>query len=128
MGFLDKLFNAEQASLREDWKVLNRIEQLEEIKKASYNKPAVIFKHSISCGISGMAKYKLEENWNFQDEDLDFYYLDLINNRPVSNAVAQTFNVVHQSPQILVIKDGVSIYDTSHHMVGVPAIKKALEA
>ena len=126
MGILDSFFKAEEASLQEDWKILNQIEQLSEIKAASFEKPAVIFKHSITCGISSMAKYKLEDKWDFQAGEIDFYYLDLLTYRPVSNAVADTFKVVHQSPQILVIKNGEAVYDTSHHMVSVQAIRNSL--
>lgn len=126
MGILDSFFKAEEASLQKDWKILNQIEQLSEIKEASLQKPIVIFKHSITCGISSMAKYKLEEKWDFQEGEIEFYYLDLLTYRPVSNAVAETFKVVHQSPQILVIKNGEAVYDTSHHMVSVQAIRNAI--
>ena len=42
------------------------------------------------------------------------YFLDLISYRNVSNAIADEFGVLHQSPQILVVKDGKCIYDDSH--------------
>ena len=126
MGMFDKLFNTSAPQLLEDWKILNDTAQIEEIKKQSFNKPVVIFKHSISCGISGLAKHNLEKDWNFDTTSLDFYYLDLLSHRPVSNLVAEAFDVVHQSPQILVIKDGKSVFDTSHHLVNVESIEKAL--
>ena len=126
MGFLDRLRASQIEDLPADWKVLGEARQIEEIKKASHQKPIVIFKHSTSCGISSMAKYKLEDKWDFSGEDLEFYYLDLLSNRPISNAVADAFGVVHQSPQILVIKNGKAIFNTSHHMVSIGAIKEAI--
>ena len=126
MGFLDRLKGSQVEELPTNWKVLNEADQIEKIKTASHQKPIVIFKHSTSCGISSMAKYKLEDKWDFNGEELDFYYLDLLSNRSISNAVADAFGVVHQSPQILIIKDGKAIYNTSHHMVSVAAIKEAL--
>ena len=122
MGFLDKL----GPQLLEDWKVLEKAEQLDEIKQLSFDHPVVIFKHSVSCGISAMAKHKLESSWDFPADALHFFYLDLLANRSVSNLVAETFGVVHQSPQILVIRNGEAVYDTSHHMVSTEAIKKAI--
>ena len=122
MGFLDKL----GPQLLEDWNVLDKAEQLEEIKQLSFDSPVVIFKHSVSCGISAMAKHKLEAAWDFPEDALHFYYLDLLAHRSISNLVADTFGVVHQSPQILVIRNGEAVYDTSHHMVSTEAIKKAI--
>ena len=126
MGFLNNMFGSAETSMQEGWKVLNDAAQLKEIKKRSFERPVVIFKHSVTCGISAHAKHKLESAWDFADEDLEFYYLDLLSYRPVSNLVADTFNVIHQSPQLLVIKNGEAIYDTSHQMVSVDAIKGAL--
>ena len=125
MSFLDRIRNA-SANQHNSWKVLNDSRQLNEIDEISKSKPVVIFKHSTSCGTSAFAKHGMEAEWDFEDTDLDFFYLDLLRYRPVSNEVASHYGVVHQSPQILVIKDGKAIYDTSHFNVNVGAIKKAL--
>ncbi len=44
----------------------------------------------------------------------DFHYLDLINYRSLSNKIAETFGVNHESPQVLIIKDGTCVFDESH--------------
>ena len=100
MGFLDRILAAEQADIHNDWKVLQEVHQLDSLISDSFNKPVVIFKHSIRCGTSAMAKFQLEQSWDFSAEDLDFYYLDLINHRKISNQIAEVLNVVHQSPQM----------------------------
>lgn len=123
---LDKLFGTSAPELLEDWQVLGEISQLEEIKKRSFEKPVVIFKHSVSCGISAMAKHKLESQWDFDQDSIDFFYLDLLALRPISNKIAEMFGVIHQSPQLIVIRNGEAVYNTSHHMVSVDAIKQAL--
>lgn len=126
MGFLDRVLSAQKEDIHTAWKVLDKEYQLEQIIEDSKQKPVVIFKHSIRCGTSAMVKYQLERQWNLSEEDMDFYYLDLINHRAISNKIASVFNVVHQSPQIIVLKDGKSVYDTSHMMISLSGIRKAI--
>ena len=97
------------------WQKLESLEGLTNIKELSANKPVLIFKHSTRCSISAMALSRLERAWKDSDnEKIEPYYLDLIEYRPVSNQIADTFNVRHESPQVLVIKDGKSVYNNSH--------------
>lgn len=95
------------------WKNLEQLSQLEEIAAQSVAKPQIIFKHSTRCSVSVMVKNKLEGE-NFEEVKADFYYLDLLSYREISNAIAQKFHVYHESPQVLVIKNGESVYDESH--------------
>jgi bacillithiol system protein YtxJ len=95
-----------------NWINLQSEDQLQEIVSNSNSKPQVIFKHSTRCSISSMAKNRLDKKDN--PDGMDFYYLDLIRHRNISNRVATDFNVTHQSPQVLVINHGKCIYDESH--------------
>ncbi len=96
-----------------NWKALNDLEQLESIKAASYTTPQVIFKHSTTCSISRMALDRFERA--AAPENVDFHYLDLLKHRPISAAIAEKFQVFHESPQVLLIKQGECIYDESHY-------------
>ncbi|PSL46585.1 bacillithiol system protein YtxJ [Chitinophaga niastensis] len=95
-----------------NWKTLISEEQLPEINTASAHQPVAIFKHSTRCSISSMAKARLDRA--AAPEGLTFYYLDLIANRALSNKVAETYNIPHESPQLLLIRNGECIYDESH--------------
>ena len=95
-----------------NWKTLTSEEQLEEINTASAQEPVTIFKHSTRCSISSMAKARLERAG--APEGLTFYYLDLISYRSVSDKIADMYGVGHESPQILLIRDGECIYHESH--------------
>ena len=95
-----------------NWILLTTEIQLQHIIEHSATKPQLIFKHSSRCSISSMAKNRLERN--FQPVNIDFYFLDLLAHRPLSHHVAEVFNVAHESPQILLIKDGRCVYDESH--------------
>lgn len=96
-----------------NWHPIKTIEQLEQIKSASYNTPQVIFKHSTTCSISRMALDRFERAE--APENVDFHYLDLLNFRAISNEIATFFQVHHESPQVILIKGGECIYDESHY-------------
>jgi len=103
-----------------DWIELTDEKQLEEIKKNSFQQPQVIFKHSTRCSISSVAKSRLERSGS--PENIPFYYLDLIKYRTVSNRVEENFLVQHESPQVLLIKDGECIYEESHSGISMDEI------
>ncbi|MDN4166246.1 bacillithiol system redox-active protein YtxJ [Cytophagales bacterium LB-30] len=106
-----------------EWKKINSVEQIEEIKKASAENPVLIFKHSTSCSISAMALNRLERTWtDAASEKVSPYYLDLLAYRPISSQIAQEFGIEHQSPQVLLIKNGVCIYDESHYGISLSGI------
>lgn len=94
------------------WITLNTEDQLNEIDLRSFEKPQLIFKHSTRCSISSVIKNRLYKN--APPENIDFYYLDLIANRNISNAIAQKYNVAHESPQVLLIREGKCVFDESH--------------
>ena len=96
-----------------EWNKLSEVDQLEEIDKRSQEKPVVLFKHSTRCSISSMALSRFERSFK-EDAEFEPYYLDLITNRDVSNLIAERYNVTHQSPQAILIKNGKAIFDSSH--------------
>ena len=103
-----------------NWIALETEEQLATIKEESNTKPVVIFKHSTRCSISSMAKNRLDRE--VPVENINFYYLDLIRYRSVSNKIAEVFNVFHESPQILLISKGECVYDESHNGISMDDI------
>ena len=117
MGFIDKLFGGSKEVKEEKvlpWIPLNDMQQLNHIEEKSKTKTQVIFKHSTRCGISRMVINQFVDNYSLTEKDLDLYYLDLLDFRDVSNEVGYKFQVVHQSPQLLVIKNGVVVTHESH--------------
>lgn len=104
------------------WIPLTRIEQIEEIKERSKSIPQLIFKHSTRCGTSALAKSRLEKKQ--APATIEFYYLDLISYRPISKKIAEDFKVYHESPQVLLIKNGECIYEESHIGIRMEEIAK----
>lgn len=105
-----------------NWIKLTTKEQLDQIKDKSRDMPQVIFKHSTRCPISSMAKSRLERG--SQPEGMDFNFLDLIAHRDISSRVAEDFDVSHESPQILLIKNGRCIYTESHSAIRLEDIAR----
>jgi bacillithiol system protein YtxJ len=108
------------------WNNISAIDDIATIKARSVKRPCLIFKHSTSCEISSIAKYRLESDWNFEADQLEPYYLDLIANRPISNYIAEAFEVYHESPQILLIVNGECIHDASHLDITVQELHDVL--
>ncbi len=108
------------------WEQLTQTSQLETILEESKERPVLIYKHSTRCGISSMALDRLERSWDEDGKAIKPYFLDLIAYRNVSNIVAEMFNVYHQSPQIIVIKDGKAVFDESHMGISFQALKNAI--
>ena len=95
-----------------NWISLQDEQQLTEIKEKSKSRPQLIYKHSVRCGVSSVVKSRLEKAK--LPTDIDYYYLDIIHFRSVSNKIAEEFKVYHESPQVLMIKNGECVYEESH--------------
>jgi len=97
-----------------------QLESAEQIKNIQQNPGySIIFKHSTRCSISMMAKKRFELEWDELPKDISLYFLDLIKYRELSNQVASDFHVHHESPQLLLIKDGECVLDQSHSNISV---------
>lgn len=99
--------------------------ELPSFLEESNHKTVMFFKHSTRCSISSMAKSRLESEWDL-DEEVTPIYLDLISYRNLSNLLADKFGVQHESPQIILVKEGIAVYDASHSQISVSDIKKSL--
>ena len=108
-----------------NWKVLEHIDQIDKIINESWNKHVLIFKHSTRCIISKMALKNFENDFLLHDV-IDAYFLDLISYRNISNEIAEVFAVEHQSPQILLIKDGRVVYHESHEGIDANVLTKII--
>lgn len=110
------------------WNVLNAPDQIAVIRQESKLSPVLIFKHSTRCNISRTTLDRLERSWKDEEmRDVKAYYLDLISHRNISNQLAEEFDVEHESPQILLIKDDVSTYHRSHFEIDYAQIREAVK-
>ena len=108
-----------------NWIELIDLGQLNEIMDLSHEQPVVIFKHSTRCSISRMALKQFENEFDLEGS-ITPYFLDLLKHRDISNEIATRFEVYHQSPQLLLIKEGKSIYDVSHSDIDAVVLKEKI--
>ena len=130
MGLFNKLFgdsdNKDTSSSNVAWNELTEIKQLDDIIQESAETPAIIFKHSTRCAISRMALKNFESEYSIEEGKVKPYFLDLLEHRDISNEIANIFHVEHQSPQLLLVKDGVVVYHTSHGDIDARDVKEKI--
>ena len=111
-----------------NWESLADIRQIDEIKNLSNEIPVLIYKHSSRCSTSSMVLNRLERSWKMEHSKVfKPFFLDLITYRNISDAIAHTFNVEHESPQVLVIENGNSIYHRSHFEIDYQTILDTIQ-
>ena len=90
---------------------------LEEIINKSFEKPVLVFKHSTACPISGIVYNRIEELCEELSDKFDCYLLLVIESRSASNALADMVSIKHESPQVLLVKNGACVFNESHLMI-----------
>lgn len=110
-----------------NWIELTTEEQLNEAINRSSEKPVLLFKHSTRCSISSMAFGGFQARWTGDEADIEIYYLDLIRYREVSNKIAELTNVVHQSPQVIVLKNKEVVYTATHNSISAVDALKSIQ-
>jgi bacillithiol system protein YtxJ len=95
---------------------------------ASQVKPVFVFKHSTRCPVSGAARNRVVE-YEAQNSGngVDIRMVKVIENRPLSNAIAEALGVRHQSPQIILVKDRAAVWSASHGEVRGDRLQEALD-
>jgi bacillithiol system protein YtxJ len=130
MSFFKNIFKENVNSSKEEvnetakFYTLDKTEQFDEIDEISQTKPVVLFKHSTRCSISRMALKQFDAEFNYPEEKIDWYLLDLLNHRDLSNEIASRYNIVHQSPQIVVIRNGKAVFNESHDSISAEDLKQ----
>ena len=129
MGLFKNIFGSDTSKSEEkklfiNWIPLSSLSQLEEIKEQSKTESIGIFKHSTRCGISRGVVRQFENSFDEELSTLKVYYLDLLNFREISNGVGIQFQVLHQSPQLLMIKNEHTVAHAAHYDIMSIDLKK----
>ncbi|NHN24378.1 bacillithiol system redox-active protein YtxJ [Flavobacterium jejuense] len=130
MSFLNKIFGssenekAEESYVKPKFYTLTGIEEFETIDAISYEKSVVLFKHSTRCSISRFVLKRFDAEYDFSEEQMNWYLLDLLNYRDVSNEIARRYSIEHQSPQIIVVRNGKAVFNTSHDSIDFSDLKQ----
>ena len=126
MSFFKNIFGEDKPNElpKIHWHYLESMAELDDIENISFEKPVAIFKHSTRCSISRFSLRQFEKEHTIEADKLELYFLDLLANRDISDAIERRYQVQHQSPQLIVIKDGKAIYDASHSDIQAESLQK----
>lgn len=126
MGILNKVFGtseSQEVKPKIDWNNLTDLKDLDDVSQKSFETPVFIFKHSTTCSVSRMAIKQFENEYNLNENQVVPYYLDLLKHRDISNEIASKFEVIHQSPQLILIKNGKAVYSKTHSEIDFNELK-----
>jgi bacillithiol system protein YtxJ len=84
---------------------------------------AILFKHSVLCGISSGALVQVERFAEAHPE-VPVFQVNVIEDRPLSNEVEMRTGVRHASPQVILLRDGRPAADMSHGRIRVEALRR----
>lgn len=124
MGFLDQIFGKkeDQDHSKSLWKKIESQKDLDAAVEKSSQQKVLIFKHSTRCFISKTVLRSFEKQMQESDKNFGYYFLDLLAYRSISNEIESRFDVVHQSPQLIVLENGKAIYNASHQNIDLDKI------
>jgi bacillithiol system protein YtxJ len=126
MGLFKGMFgkSEQQSNSKLQWNYLVSIEDLNAAEQVSHEKTVLLFKHSTRCSISRFVVKQFENTFDISEHTMEIYFLDLIEYRSISNEIASRFGVVHQSPQMIVLKNGKAVYDASHESIDAKSLEQ----
>ena len=115
MGLFDAFFRDE----KNVWPglKLEDMAQFDKLMTNSFSTPQLIFKHSTRCSISRFVLNAFIANYGYSSQDFGAWYLDLLEHRPISNMIALRLDVVHESPQLIIIKNEKTLKSASHENI-----------
>ena len=73
-----------------------------------------------------MVLKQFEFQYDYNISDVKYYLIDVIKNREVSNEIAYIYNINHESPQLIVIKNGELVHNSSHSDISFSNIKNSI--
>lgn len=109
-------------------KELGTLDDLDAALAASASQPILIYKHSLTCGSSGVAYEEILDLVEGTMLPGTAYLVRIQAARDVSRAIEERLKVRHESPQVLLVVDGRVVWHASHFRVTARAIAAALQA
>ena len=95
---------------------------LENLISDSTQKPVIVFKHSTACSISSRAYREMEKL------EGQVNILEVQSAREVSRELANRTGIRHETPQVIVLRDGKAVWNASHFDVKAADVMKAVES
>ena len=96
---------------------LNSVEYWQELNKKSHEQPQIIFKHSSACPISLTAFESLKEAEEAGATPQDIHMLVVQVSPELSAQIEEESGIKHESPQLLILKDGNVAFHANHYEI-----------
>ena len=110
-------------------KPLTNLQELDACLSESLQRPILIFKHSTACPISSEAFREVAKYTQGAGETgPEVYMVKVIEDRPVSNQIADELALQHRSPQLILVKDRAVVWSSSHYGINQHAIRDAISS
>ena len=127
MSILGSLFSYKSdKNSTENWNTLESLDHWNQLLDQSFQNAVVVFKHSTRCFISRSVLNNFEATGMNAGTPQTFYLLDLLSYRSVSDAITEHTLVEHQSPQIIVLKDGKTVFTASNDAISFDSVLEFL--
>ncbi|MCQ4086030.1 bacillithiol system redox-active protein YtxJ [Saccharibacillus sp. JS10] len=102
-------------------------EELEAAIEQSKEQPVLVLKHSTRCPISAGAYAEAQRYLgDSPNEEAEYKLIHVVEDRPVSLEAADRLGVEHASPQVILLKNGLAVWNTSHGKITAAALQEAL--
>ncbi|MEW6128275.1 MAG: bacillithiol system redox-active protein YtxJ [Acidobacteriota bacterium] len=109
-------------------KELHTLEELEQTFEESKTHPVLLFKHSNACPISSRAFREFKTYLENPDESVSYKLIIVQTARPVSNAIESRLNILHESPQAILVKNGKGIWNASHGAITASRLAETIQS
>jgi len=127
--FIAQLAEAGTAQQEASMTTLDSEDALAACLAESHEKPLFVLKHSTRCPVSSSALGEVRSWVNTGAHgEVPVYINYVVEDRPVSNLLAETLGVRHESPQLLLLSKGKALWNASHGGITERAMDAALKS
>jgi bacillithiol system protein YtxJ len=95
---------------------------LDNLLSDSKQKTVLVFKHSNACPISARAYREMQK----LEDEVNLLEIQAVPD--LSREVESLTGVTHESPQVILLRDGKAVWNASHFDVNAASVSQALES
>ena len=101
---------------------LNSVAELAEVERQEL---AVVYHHSPICWICALARFRLKR-FARAHRNIPIYLVNVLRSRALVDEIAVRYQIPHASPQAIVLRRGVAVWDASHFAISGHALARSV--
>ena len=106
----------------EAFDAIDELTQLDDALEASRSATIILFNHDPYCPISARAYEQMTAAPG------PVRMIDVSRKRDVTSEISRRTGVRHESPQVIVLREGRAVWSASHHAITAEAVERATSA